>query len=96
MQNIMGKKALLRVTLYFLFFLLPILGMSNCSGWSSRDMEVASCAIDFGLARSYANLYYDFVFISAFLIFVPVLVYIVLAIAACEILVWITSRFLLK
>jgi hypothetical protein len=66
--------------LYFVAFVLPILGVMNCDGWNAGSMAVATCAIDNGLFRSYANLYMAFLFFSSFLVFIPVLIYIVICI----------------
>lgn len=50
----------------------------NCSGWNEGSMKVNSCVVDFSPLRTYANYYYGFIVISAFLGFLPIIVYIVI------------------
>ena len=43
----MKKVNIFRITIYSLIVFIPLLAMLNCSGWSTSDMEVSRCYIDF-------------------------------------------------
>lgn len=64
------------------FIILPILIMSNCSGWNEGSMLVQSCYIDNSLTRSLAELVYGLVFMAVLMIGIPLLVYLLLVILA--------------
>lgn len=55
--------------------LVPIAVMLNCSGWNEGSGMVTACVIDGPLFRSAADFTYGFVVISAFLGFIPVILY---------------------
>jgi hypothetical protein len=59
-------------------FIIPILGMMNCSGWNEGSMTVESCLIDAPLFRDYANLYYNFMLFSALMGGIPIIIYVFL------------------
>ena len=87
----MTKKNL-RIGLYTLIFLVPILGMMNCHGWSTLDGEVKGCFIDLSFTRSFANFSYAFIFFSAFLLGIPILVYALLGVGLVELIIWIWGK----
>jgi len=70
------KKNLLRFLIYFIAFILPILGMINCSGWSEGTMEVSYCVKGGMFSKIYANFYYSLIFYSAFMLLIPLVIYI--------------------
>jgi uncharacterized membrane protein len=70
-----SKKISLAI-LYFIAFVLPILGIKNCPGWNEGSMAVHSCIIDGNIFREYADLYYAFLLLSAFLMGIPVIIYV--------------------
>jgi hypothetical protein len=72
----MKKSRLFTLVIFSLAFLLPILGMLNCSGWNEGTGHVENCLIDAPFLRAYADFYYSFIVISAFVGFLPVGLYI--------------------
>jgi hypothetical protein len=71
----MKKSTIFALAIYFIAFALPIIGMMNCSGWNEGSMAVKSCAVDSPFLRSYANFYYGWLLLSAFMIGAPILAY---------------------
>ena len=61
--------------------------MLNCYGWTERDGEVAGCYIDLPIIRMYANAYYMLLLLSAFLILIPIPIYILFGVAITEVIV---------
>ncbi|MFT2112748.1 hypothetical protein [Marinomonas sp. 2405UD68-3] len=72
----MSKGSRISFVLYFIAFVLPVLGVMNCDGWNTASMSVKSCAIDSGVLRGYADLYTALFYFSSFLVFIPILIYI--------------------
>jgi uncharacterized membrane protein len=79
----MSKKITLAV--YFIAFVLPILGMMNCPGWNEGS-GVQSCIIDGNIFREYAELYYGLLLLSAFLMLIPVIIYVGFVIAVTKLI----------
>lgn len=71
-------KASMKFTLasYCIAFVLPILGTLNCSGWNEGTMSVKKCLIPGKIFVDYANYVYEWLLISAFLAFIPVVLYV--------------------
>ena len=86
------KTKIIRVIMYSLTILVPLLAMENCSGWDEGSMEVSSCFIDILIFREFANFCYSLLLISAFLAFIPLLIYILIVIGITEFLVFIIKR----
>lgn len=72
----MSKRKILALCIYFIGLILPILGVLNCSGWDEGSMQVQSCYIDSEFIRSYANFYYALLIYSAFIMLIPIIIYI--------------------
>lgn len=60
----------------FCGFVLPILAMVNCLGWNEGSMSVSGCVVDFPFARAYADVYYGLLLFSAFMLLMPLGVYV--------------------
>jgi hypothetical protein len=91
MEN--GRKTkIIRVIMYSLTILVPLLAMENCSGWNEGSMEVSTCFIDILIFREFANLCYSGFLISAFLAFIPLLIYILIVIGITEFLVFFVKK----
>ena len=86
----MSKKRAIRLVFYFIGLVMPILGMMNCKGFNEGSMTVKECFIDNSLLRSYADFYYGWVTISSFMIFIPVIIYIIIVIKLAR---FISNRF---
>ena len=86
------KTKIIRVIMYSLTILVPLLAMENCSGWDEGSMEVSSCFVDISIFREFANLCYSLLLISAFLAFIPLLIYILIVIGITEFLVFIVKK----
>ncbi len=71
----MKKSKKITLIIYFVAFVLPILGMMNCSGWDEGSMTVSSCIIDGIICRGYANFYYALLLFSSFALLIPVGIY---------------------
>jgi len=76
-----------RISLYSVFFILPVLGMLNCDGWNEGTGAVTSCVIDGSFFRSYANFYFSFITISSFTLLMPLILYVVVTFKFSNILV---------
>jgi len=74
------QRQLIVLSAAIILFLGPILIMGNCSGWNEGSMKVANCAVDFPLARDFADFFYGIVLFSAFLVGLPILVYLLICI----------------
>lgn len=73
--------------------LVPLLAMENCgSGWDEGSMEVSSCFVGISIFREFANLCYSGLLISAFLAFIPLIIYILIVIGITEFLVFIVKK----
>ena len=86
------KTKIIRVIMYSLRILVPLLAMENCSGWDESSMDVSSCFVDISIFREFANLCYSLLLISAFLAFIPLLIYILIVIGITEFLVFIVKK----
>lgn len=75
-KKIILIKIILILAIFFIAFILPILGMRNCSGWNEGSMAVTSCTIDGNIFREYANFYYGLLLISAFMMLIPAVIYV--------------------
>ena len=73
-----------RIPFYFLFFILPVLVMLSCEGWNTANVATQRCAIDLPIVRLYADNYFAFVTFSAYLLAIPILIYIVVLIIVSE------------
>jgi len=71
--------------IYFVGFILPVLGMYNCS---ESGGEITSCIVDTAFLRNYAGFYYGLLLLSSFLLLVPLAVYALLV----KVIASITSR----
>lgn len=81
-----------RTTLYFIAFILPILGMMNCEFVFSVRMSASNCLIDTDLFKSYAHLYYNLAIGSIWNRFLPLILYIFEATALVELLVFVLNK----
>jgi len=86
------KTKIIRVIMYSLTILVPLLAMENCSGWNEGSMEVSTCYVDISIFREFANLCYSGLLISAFLAFIPLIIYILIVIGITEFLVFIVKK----
>jgi hypothetical protein len=82
----MKSKYVIRIVFYFILFVLPYLGMTNCEGWNEGTMEVASCTFDSDIFRAYAYLYFSFIVLSSFMLLIPVIGYILVGILITEVI----------
>lgn len=65
-----------RIFVYFVGLVLPLLAMLNCEGFNEGSMAVKSCVIDSELVKAYASFYFGWITISSFMLFIPVFFYI--------------------
>lgn len=80
----MKKSGKARSIIYFCTFILPILLASNCDGWNAAEMSVDSCVIENQFFVEAANFIISMVFISSFMGFIPILIYIFVVILSVE------------
>jgi hypothetical protein len=80
------KRILFRLPFYALFFILPILGMMNCEGWNEGSGTAKSCLIDAPILHSYADIYYLLITMSAFMLLIPLMVYVIFGFFVSEVL----------
>jgi hypothetical protein len=74
-----------RLPFYSLFFIFPVLGMMNCQGWNEGSMSSETCLINSSLLQAYADFYYALILFSSFMLLLPLVVYIVIAIWLSEV-----------
>ncbi|MCK5588833.1 MAG: hypothetical protein KAI16_00800, partial [Candidatus Pacebacteria bacterium] len=79
----MKKSTKIRLIMYGIAFVLPILAMLNCSCEGEWGV-VTSCFIDGSLFRTFSALCYMGLLISAFMAGIPFLVYIIITIFIIE------------
>ena len=71
-----SRRWYIRLFLWALFFLLPVLVMQNCSGWNEGSMKVLACKVNFPLSKELASLVYAFLLTASFSAGVTLLIYI--------------------
>ncbi len=76
----MERTTKIKLVIYFIGFILPILGMMNCQGWNEGSGVVSDCIIDCILFRSYADFYYGLLLISTFMVLIPLGIYSIIVI----------------
>lgn len=86
------KIKIIRLTIYSLAFLLPLLAMQNCSGWNEGSMEVSTCMVDISILREFASFCYNILLISAFLAFIPLILYVLIVFGITELFVFILKK----
>ena len=86
------KTKIIRVIMYSLTILVPLLAMENCSGWDEGSMEVSSCFVDISIFREFASFCYNILLISAFLAFIPLILYVLVVFGITELLVFIIKK----
>ena len=80
----MKKSMKARIFIYFCAFVLPILFIINCEGWNAGGMSVKSCTIENYIFIEAANFVIGLLFLSSFMAFIPVLIYIITVIVFFE------------
>ena len=86
------KIKIIRLTIYSLVFLIPLLAMQNCSGWNEGSMEVSTCLVDISIFREFASFCYNILLISAFMAFLPLIFYVLVVFGITELLVFIIKK----
>ena len=81
----MSKRLSIKLVIYFIGFVLPILGMLNCSGFS-LDYSVSECYIDIGFTRAYAVFYYSLITIAPLIYFIPYVIYIAIVVILAHVI----------
>jgi len=76
----MSKQRAVKIAFYFIGLVMPVLGMMNCKGFNEGSMTVRECFIDHSLLRSYADFFYGWMTISSFMLFIPIIIYIIIVI----------------
>ena len=72
----------LQLLLSFFFFGLPLVGLSNCSLNDGHGFGgPMSCVVDNSITQGYAMFYYNILFLSAYFICIPLVLYIAISIA---------------
>ena len=74
--------------MYILSVAIPVLAIYNCTGWSTRDMEVSNCYINFDFCKILANFFLNWLFFSAFLLGIPIIVYFGIFIGITEFIIY--------
>jgi len=83
-QRVIKKRLVSKIIIwiiYFIAFILPILGMSNCSmpddgGYAT----VEYCTVDGSIFRGYANFYYGLMLVSAYMFLLPGVIYVLVVV----------------
>ena len=79
----MKKTTKIRLSMYFIAFVLPILGMMNCPDWNASG-GYPDCFIDGSFFRLFADLCYMGIFISSFMAGIPILIYSIIILIIVE------------
>lgn len=56
----------------------------NCQGWFEGSMTSESCLVDTSFLQAYTDIYYALVLFSSFMLLIPLVIYIVVAIWLSE------------
>lgn len=87
----------IRLFLYFVFFISPVLTRYSCSSSGGAGSYVAAeCYIDIPLMYSYANLVTGFLMLNFYTAFIPLLVYICVIPFLIEIIISLCKKHLVK
>jgi hypothetical protein len=62
-------------TFVWVGLIIPVVIMSSCSGWNAGSMQVSSCLVGATWYTNTADALYGFVYVSAFILFIPVIIY---------------------
>lgn len=82
----------IRLTVYSIFTVIPLIAMANCSGWSANDMQVSACMIDVGIFREFSSYLYNLLYIAASMKFIPLAFYFIFMLVLAEALVFFAKR----
>ena len=85
------KAKIFGISVLFIAFVLPFIGMKNCSGYDEGSMQVESCVIESPVLKNYAEFYYDLVLLTAFTGF-PGIIYI----SGVAIIIWGGQKVIIK
>ena len=88
----MRKSQVIRIAIYLLAILIPILSMVNCTGWGTNDMKVDHCYIDTPALRELSQNSYAFLFFSSFMFGLPIGLYVGAVFLIVEIPLFLFSR----
>jgi hypothetical protein len=73
----MFKSQIVGSVLFFIAFVLPILGMMNCEGWGGGSFsKSSSCVVGDTLSLVYADFYYSLLTIATFTFLIPLFIYV--------------------
>lgn len=92
----MRKKASLQFVVHSLIYLIafgfPVLLIAGSEGWNAGSMKASSYLIDNEMIKSLTDLILNLVFMSSFLLGLPILIYVFVVIGFAKLL----SKFLLS
>jgi len=92
----MRKKAPLQFVVHSLIYLIafgfPVLLIAGSSGWNAGSMQASSYLIDNEMIKSLTDLILNLVFMSSFLLGLPILIYVLVVIGFAKLL----SKFLVS
>ncbi len=73
-----SRKNIITVIFVFIIFLLPVLSIISCEGWSTSDGQVKSCVLNLGIIKYHSIFYYFLLFIRAISMVTPLFVYFII------------------
>ena len=69
-----------KLLIFFIAFAMPTIAMSFCTGWNAGSMASSRCVFKSAFFKEYADAYYGFLFMSSFMVGIPIVLYFVLVI----------------
>lgn len=88
----MKIRNIVRIIVYLIAIIIPILAMLNCSGWSTRNMEVDQCIVDTAFLRELSNNSYNALFFSCYMFGLPIALYAIIVVSLTELPIYISTK----
>jgi uncharacterized RDD family membrane protein YckC len=82
----MSGKNIFRIIMYLFWFGIPIFLLLNCSNWSAAYLKASGCIVQDPVLRDIAGMLWTVIYMSAFVMFLPVIVYIAVIVGFTELI----------
>ncbi|MDR7092257.1 hypothetical protein [Cellvibrio fibrivorans] len=80
----MKNSTAIRFLAYTAFFIIPTISLINCNSWSANTGSINQCFLEVEFLKAIAESLWGLIYISAFLVFTPLMLIIAIVILAVE------------
>ena len=87
------KYIIIRLSLYFIFFIFPVIAWNSCTFPGGGTYSAAECIVDIQIVYGLANLFAGFMMLNVFTGYIPLLVYALVLPITFEIMIGICKKF---